>query len=123
MRQSIGFALLGLLISPALSWAQTVSPGKYAGNMQFVGPAGKPWTEMVTLTVDKVDGDQISGVAWVGTKFCQVDTPVQGRLEGDILKVRGAPVKEKCGINWELKVVGNKLEGKTVTGNVLTLSK
>ena len=83
----------------------------------------KPMQEMVTLTLDKVEENQIQGVAWVGTKRCQVDTPVQGRLDGDVLKVTGKAVKEDCGIRWELKVVGNKLEGTTPGGSTIVLSK
>ena len=123
MRHSIGVALFGLLISPLPVLAQTIAPGKYTGRMEFMWAGGRLMSEMVTLTIDKVEGDRFQGVAWVGVKFCSVDTPVQGRLEGDVLKVRGAPVKEKCGINWDLKVDGNKLEGKSSTGSEIKLSK
>jgi len=124
MRHSIGVALFGLLISPLPVLAQAIAPGKYTGRMEFKWAGdGRLMSEMVTLTIEKVEGDRFQGVAWVGVKSCKVDTPVQGRLEGDVLKVRGAPVKEKCGISWDLKVDGNKLEGKTSTGSALTLSK
>jgi len=79
--------------------------------------------EMVTLTIDKVEGNQIEGVAWVGIKLCRVDTPVQGQLSGDKLKVTGKPVKQDCGIRWDLKVEGNKLEGTTPSGYTIVLSK
>ena len=124
MRHSIGVALFGLLISPLPVLAQTIAPGKYSGRFEFKWAGdGRLMSEMATLTIDKVEGDRFQGVAWVGVKSCQVDTPVQGRLEGDVLKVRGAPVKEKCGINWDLKVDGNKLEGKSSTGSEIKLSK
>ena len=123
MRCFIGLALVALSLPPRLVLAQTVSPGKYTGRMELVNPAGKPMNETVTLTIDKVDGDRVEGVAWVGTRLCSVDTPFTGRLEGDTLKLRGAPLKEKCGVNWELKVVGDKLEGTTAGGNTVRLSK
>jgi hypothetical protein len=77
----------------------------------------------VTFTIDNVDGKEVHGVAWVGTPLCSVDTPVKGTLEGDLLKVRGTPLKERCGINWELKVAGSKLDGKTGAGVPLVLSR
>jgi hypothetical protein len=124
MRRLIGVALFGLLISPLPILAQAMAPGKYSGRMEFIWPGdGRRMSEMVTLTIDKVEGDRFEGIAWVGIRACQVDTPVRGRLEGDVLKVRGAPVKEKCGINWDLKVDGNKLEGKSSTGSEIKLSK
>ena len=85
--------------------------------------SGKPMQDMVTLAIDKVQGNQVEGVSWVGTKRCRVDTPVQGRLDGDTLKVTGKAVKEDCGIRWELKVAGNKLEGTTPGGNAIVLQR
>ena len=122
MRTALGFVLLGLMVQPLLVAAQVLAPGKYTGNMNFLW-VGKPMQEMVTLTIDKVEGNQIEGVAWVGTKRCRVDTPVQGQLNGDTLKVTGKAVKEDCGIRWELKVEGNKLEGTTPAGYTIVLSK
>ena len=122
MRTAVGFVLLGLMVQPLLVAAQALTPGKYTGNMNFMW-MGKPMQEMVTLTLDKVEGNRIQGAAWVGTKRCQVDTPVQGQLEGDMLKVTGKAVKEDCGIRWELKVVGDKLEGTTPGGSTIVLSK
>ena len=122
MRTALGFVLLGLMVQPLLVAAQELAPGKYTGNMNFLW-SGKPMQEMVTLTIDKVEGNQIEGVAWVGTKLCRVDTPVQGQLNGDTLKVTGKAVKQDCGIRWELKVKGNKLEGTTPGGSTIVLSK
>ena len=122
MRTALGFLLLGLMVQPVLVAAQVLTPGKYTGNTNFIW-VGKPMQEMVTLTIDKVDGNQIQGVAWVGTKRCRVDTPVQGHLSGDTLKVTGKAVKEDCGIRWELKVDGNKLEGTTPGGSTIVLSR
>ena len=122
MRASLGLMLVGLMFQAPVVAAQELAPGKYTGQINFTW-VGKPMQEMVTLSVDKVQGNQIEGVAWVGTKRCQVDTPVQGRLDGDVLKVTGKAVKEDCGIRWELKVVGNKLEGTTPGGSTISLSK
>jgi hypothetical protein len=125
MRRLTCLALFGLLMPPPLLvLAQAITPGKYNGKVEFTWSGdGRRMSEMATLSIDKVEGDRFEGVAWVGYSFCKVDTPVQGRLEGDLLKVRGKPVKEKCGISWDLKVDGNKLEGKTPAGNEIKLSK
>jgi len=40
-----------------------------------------------------------------------------------MLKPWGNPVKEGCGIRWELKIVGDKLEGTLANGGTVTLSK
>ena len=122
MRTALSFMLLGLMAQPLLVAAQALVPGKYTGNMNFLW-SGKPMQEMVTLTIDKVEGNQIEGVAWVGTKLCHVDTPVHGQLDGDTLKVTGKAVKQDCGIRWELKVKGSKLEGTTPGGSTIVLSK
>jgi len=122
MRTALGCALLGLLVLPPLVAAQTLVPGKYKGNVEFLF-SGKPIQEMVTLTIDKVEGNQFEGVAWVGIKICRVDTPVRGRLEGDTLVVTGKPLKDNCGIRWDLKGDGNKFEGKSSNGNTITLSR
>jgi hypothetical protein len=123
MRSLISLGLVALLLPSFPLLAQTVSPGKYSGQIEFQGPGGRQVRSTVMFNVEKVEGDQVHGVAWFGTPNCSVDTPVQGKLEGDTLKVRGAPVKERCGVNWELKVAGDKLEGKTSTGIALVLSK
>ena len=122
MRTAHGFVLLGLVVQPLLVAAQGLAPGKYSGNVNFLW-AGKPMQELVTLTIDKVEGNQIEGVAWVGMKRCRVDTPVRGQLSGDTLKVTGKALKEDCGIRWELKIDGNKLEGTTPSGYTIVLSK
>lgn len=121
MRLTTGFALFGL-VAPLAAGAQAPAPGKYTGNISYLW-VGKPMQDMATLTIETVDGNQFQGVAWVGNKSCRVDTPVRGRLEGDTLVVTGKPVKEGCGIRWELKAEGNKFEGKTPNGNTITLSR
>ena len=122
MRTAFGWALLGLLVLPPLAAGQTLTPGKYKGTVEFLF-SGKPILEMVTLTIDTVEGNQFEGIAWVGIKICRVDTPVRGRLDGDTLIVTGKPLKDNCGIRWELKGDGNKFEGKSSNGNPITLSK
>jgi hypothetical protein len=65
----------------------------------------------------------------VVTRFegaCRGDIPVKGVLEGDKLALRHvakAGVREDCGLNWELRVAGQKLEGKTKSGDALRLSR
>jgi hypothetical protein len=100
---------------------QSLTAGKYSGRIDF-NYAGTMRSEMATLTVEKVEGDQIQGVAWIGTSNCKVDVPVRGRWEGDTLKVRGKAVSG-CGVSWDLRLVGDKLEGTTSAGSAIRLSK
>jgi len=122
MRIVYGISLLFVLVQPLAVGAQALAPGKYTGTYSYTW-VGKPMQDMVTLTIESVEGNQFQGVAWVGNKTCRVDTPVRGQLEGDTLKVTGKAVKENCGIRWEMKVEGGKLEGKTPAGNQIVLSK
>lgn len=122
VRIAVGCVLLVLLGQPSAALAQSLAPGKYTGNFYYLW-MGKPMQDMVTLTIDSVDGNEFKGVAWQGNKTCRVDTPVRGRLDGETLTVTGKPVKEGCGIRWDLKIDGSKLEGKTSGGNTITLSK
>lgn len=122
IRIVLGCALLGWLGQPSVALAQSLAPGKYTGNFQYLW-MGKPMQDMVTLTIESVEGKEFKGVAWQGNRTCRVDTPVLGRLDGETLIVTGKPVKEGCGIRWDLKVDGAKLEGKTFGGNSITLSK
>ena len=122
IRIAVGCALLGLLGQPSAVMAQSLVPGKYTGNFSYLW-VGKPMQDMATLTIETVDGNQFQGVAWLGNKNCRVDTPVRGRLDGETLTVTGKPVKEGCGVRWELKVEGSKLEGKTSSGNAISLSR
>lgn len=122
IRIAVGCALLGLIGQPATALAQSLAPGKYSGTFSYLW-MDKPMQDMATLTIEKVEGNQFEGVAWLGNKTCRVDTPVRGKLDGDTLTVLGKPVKEGCGIRWELKGNGTKFEGKTSGGNTITLSK
>jgi hypothetical protein len=121
-RFAVACALLGFLGQPFAVEAQSLAPGKYTGNFNYLW-MGKPMQDMVTLTIETVEGNQFQGIAWLGNKTCRVDTPVKGRLDGETLTVTGKPVKEGCGIRWDLKVEGTKFEGKTSGGNAITLSK
>ena len=122
IRIAMGCALLVLLGQPSAVVAQSLAPGKYTGNYNYLW-MGKPMQDMVTLTIETVEGNQFQGVAWVGNKTCRVDTPVRGRLDGETLTVTGKAVKEGCGVRWDLKVEGTKFEGKSSGGNAITLSK
>ena len=122
MRIAVSCALLGLLGQPSAVVAQSPAPGKYTGTYSYLW-MGKPMQDMVTLTIESVEGNQFQGVAWVGNKTCRVDTPVRGRLDGETLTVTGKAVKEGCGVRWDLKVEGTKFEGKSSGGNAITLSR
>ena len=122
MRTAFCCALLGVLVQPFIAAAQSLAPGKYSGTIRYQW-MDKPMQDMATLTIESVDGNQFQGVAWVGNKTCRVDTPVRGKLEGDTLTVSGKPVKEGCGVRWELKGDGSRFEGKSAGGNAITLSK
>ena len=122
IRIATGCALLALLGQPSAVVAQSLAPGKYTGNYQYLW-MGKPMQDMVTLTIETVEGNEFHGVAWVGNKSCRVDTPVRGRLDGETLTVTGKAIKEGCGVRWDLKVEGSKFEGKSSGGNAITLSK
>ncbi len=123
MRSFVQVSLLVLATAAAAATAQTIAPGKYTGNKIGTTASGKPDSNMVTLTIEKVEGDQVQGVAWVGGKHCRVDVPAEGQLNGDVLTLTGKSDKDKCGFKWQLKVIGDKLEGKTGSGDVLNLSK
>jgi hypothetical protein len=122
IRIAVGCALLGLIGQPSAVLAQSLEPGKYTGTFSYLW-MDKPMQDMATLTIETVDGNQFQGVAWLGSKLCRVDTPVRGRLDGETLTVTGKPVKDGCGVRWDLKVKGTKFEGKTSGGNTITLSK
>jgi hypothetical protein len=122
IRFALACALLGFLSQPFTASAQSLAPGKYTGTFYYLW-MGKPMQDMVTLTIETVEGNQFQGTAWLGNKLCRVDTPVKGRLDGETLTVTGKAVKEGCGIRWELKAEGTKFEGKTSGGNTITLSK
>lgn len=116
-------AVLGFVASD-LAFAQALpAPGKYMGHIGFVTATGMYRTAAVTLLVESREADTFSGIAWDGRSPCRIDTPVTGRLQGDSLKVRGKALKDKCGIKWELRLVGDRLEGTDAGGHSLHLSR
>jgi hypothetical protein len=57
IRIAMGCALLGLLGQPFAVVAQSLAPGKYTGNYNYLW-MGKPMQDMVTLTIETVEGNQ-----------------------------------------------------------------
>ena len=125
--------VLVVLLSPSHpAFAQGLTPGKYSGTTSFVSPAGNAKTDRFEIKIDKVEGGTVQGTVsdfrshWSGG-FCRGDVPVVGVLEGDKLTLHtdraASGVKEGCGLNFELRVTGEKLEGKSPSGSTLVLSK
>lgn len=126
MKKSILVA--ALLAGLATASAQGLSPGKYSGTMTYVGGGGKTRTDGVEIRIDKVEGGSVQGTAARLTSgFCRGEVPVEGSLSGDKLTLRtvkgAAEVKEGCGLSWEFKVDGPKLDGKSGSGASLQLSR
>ena len=130
--QSVICALvLVVLLSPLhLAFAQGLTTGKYSGTTTFVAATGKTITEQIELKIDKVEGGTVQGTITRFESqqgFCRGDVPVVGVLEGDKLNLQtekaASGLKEGCGVNFELKVTGEKLEGKSPSGSTLVLSK
>ena len=123
--------VLVVLLSPLhLAFAQGLTTGKYSGVTSFVGPAGHGRTDRIEIKIDKVEGGTVQGtVTDFGSfgGFCRGVVPVVGVLEGDKLTLQtdkaASGVKEGCGANFELKVNGEKLEGKSASGSTFVLSK
>ena len=123
--------VLVVLLSPLhLAFAQGLTTGKYSGVTSFVGPAGHARTDRIEIKIDKVEGGTVQGTVTdfgSGGGFCRGDVPVVGVLEGDKLTLQtdkaASGVKEGCGANFELKVNGEKLEGKSASGSTFVLSK
>jgi hypothetical protein len=122
MRVAFLVALLVHAAVPSMLFAQSLTPGKYSGRMEYRDKADRPRSDMVTLTIDKADGNQFEGVAWIGTPNCRRDVPVRGKIDGDTLKVRGGE-KEECSVRWDLKWAGDALEGSATRGRTIRLSK
>lgn len=123
--------VLVVLLSPLhLAFAQGLTTGKYSGTTTFVAATGKTITEQIELKIDKVEGGTVQGTITRFESqqgFCRGDVPVVGVLEGDKLNLQtekaASGLKEGCGVNFELKVTGEKLEGKSPSGSTLVLSK
>ena len=128
MRTLLGVVVV-LLLSPLHpAFAEGLTAGKYSGTTSVVGAAGKPRTDQIEIKIDKVEGGTVQGtVTRFGSGFCRGDVPVVGVLEGDKLTLQtdkaASGVKEGCGANFELKVNGEKLEGKSASGSTFVLSK
>jgi hypothetical protein len=121
-------AVAALAVGLAAASAQNIAPGKYSGTMTYVGGGGKTRTDGVEIKIDKVEGGAVQGTATrLVSGFCRGEVPVEGTIDGDKLTLRtvkgAAEVKEGCGFSWELKVDGQKLEGKSASGTSLQLSK
>ena len=130
MRTLLGVVIVVLLSPLHLAFAQGLTTGKYSGTTTFVAATGKTMTEQIELKIDKVEGGTVQGTITrfeQGQGFCSGDVPVVGVLEGDKLNLQtekaASGLKEGCGVNFELKVTGAKLEGKSPSGSTLVLSK
>ena len=130
MRTLLGVVVVVLLSPLHPAFAEGLTAGKYSGTAAVVGAAGKPRTDQIEIKIDKVEGGTVQGtVTDFGSfgGFCRGDVPVVGVLEGDKLTLQtdkaASGVKEGCGANFELKVNGEKLEGKSASGSTFVLSK
>lgn len=128
MLRSIALALAtAFLLLPAAS-AQDAITGKYSGRMTWEpgSGGGRKWSEMVELQIDKAEGGAISGTTTLYMPLCHEKVPVKGRIDGDtliVVRTEKDPTG-RCPVNWEFKVSGNKLEGKSRGGNAtLSMSK
>ena len=127
MRLSTAVLLAGVLIALPAAYAQDSIVGKYTGMMDVARASGGPVRhDTVYLVIHKVEAGVVEGTATLTQRGCAGDVPVRGRLEGNKLTLRRAEKAEgkaDCGVNWELTVAGNKLEGQTKSGNSLRFSK
>jgi hypothetical protein len=127
MRTMLGVVVV-LLSASHPAFAQGLTPGKYSGTTTFVAGTGKTVTNQIEIKIDKVEGGAVQGtVTRFGQGFCRGDVPFVGVLEGDKLTLEtdkaASGVKDGCGVNFELKANGDKLEGKSPSGSTLVLSK
>ena len=130
MRTLLGVGIVVLLSPLHLAFAQGLTTGKYSGTTTFVAATGRTITAQIELKIDKVEGGTVQGtITRSGSHqgFCRGDVPVVGVLEGDKLNLQtekaASGLKEGCGVNFELKVTGEKLEGKSPSGSTFVLSK
>ena len=127
MRTLLGVVVVVLLSPLHPAFAEGLTAGKYSGTATVVGAAGKPRTDQIEIKIDKVEGGTVQGTVTRFQGFCRGDVPVVGVLAGDKLTLQtdkaASGVKEGCGANFELKVNGEKLEGKSASGSTLVLSK
>ena len=130
MRTLLGVVIVVLLSPLHLAFAQGLTTGQYSGPTTFVAATGRTITAQIELKIDKVEGGTVQGtITRSGSHqgFCRGDVPVVGVLEGDKLNLQtekaASGLKEGCGVNFELKVTGEKLEGKSPSGSTFVLSK
>ncbi len=128
MRTLLGVVVVVLLSPSHPAFAEGLTPGKYSGTTTFVGAGGNSLTDQIEIKIDKVEGGTVQGtVTRFGQGFCRGDVRVVGVLEGDKLTLQtdkaASGFKEGCGLNFELKANGEKLEGKSSSGSKLVLSK
>ncbi len=126
MRVSAALLVAGLLGAYPAAFAQDGIVGKYTGMMEVGRASGGPTRhDTVYLVIHKVDAGIVEGTATLGARGCG-DVAVNGVLDGSKLTLHHSAkgeAKQGCGVNWELTVAGNKLEGKTKSGNTLRFSK
>jgi hypothetical protein len=110
----------------SIASAQELAPGKYKGTLDWLTPQGHTRSDAIELVIDRVEGGAVHGVATFYQTNCRGDLEVQGKVDGDMLKLRHVTkggVTGQCGVNWELKVAGNKLEGQSKSGNRIRMSR
>lgn len=122
------FAALGLAAGMAASQcllADGLEPGKYTGSMtKMTNRNIQQWG--VAVLIESVEDGVVKGVATRYQGNCRGDVPIQGRLEGNTLKLResskGGPAGD-CGFRATLTVEGNKLVGTTGAGEPMEVSR
>ena len=124
MKRSLlaAFALSAL----AASGADTLAPGKYAGNYEIQSRTG-PVTASVVLEIKEVTKDKVTATSTVnGTGGCDGDVPMEGKYSHGMLSLKSTHKYGRagdCTFNFKVKLEGDKLVGKTGGGRALTLTK
>jgi len=107
--------------------------GKYSGSFSSSTPRGEVTTG-ITLEILSVDGDAVAGkairapAARGGRSPCAGEFPVEGKVRGDTLELKGTEKGIKamgagdCEMALRLTVDGNKLVG-TINNSKAQLSK
>ena len=114
-------------------FAQQTLLGKYSGSFVQTSQRGDLSTG-ITLEILSVDGDSVAGKAirapraGGGRSTCHGEYPVEGKVKGDTLELRGTEKGIKaigagdCQMTLRLTVDGNKLVG-TINNSKAQLSK
>lgn len=103
--------------------AQSLALGEYSGSIQGNGPGGDVFHAPIRLTIERVAGDRFEGNVWVGIRNCLRDVPVRGRVIGETVRVRALDKQNNCGVHWDLKKDGDRLEWTGPRGHYVQLSK